>query len=145
MSLGIEIEDGRYGTRNKVGVTQRGQLTVAPIGFNETHFNSMTVVTIAYNFIEPIACKQFVLDGIIFSSDKNVSSTNGAVITIYEADAIDSNTASKELFQLDIGRLDKGSITGLNLITNPGVWINGSTDDTTTNVTLIGYYVDEIK
>ena len=144
MTLKIEIEDGRFGTKATAGVTRRGQIITAPMDYNTTYYNSMDTVTIAYNFIEPRAGFNFVIDGVIFSSDKNVSSTNGAVITLYEADAVDRNVASRELFTIDVGRLDKGSFTGLNVLTSPGVWLNGSTDDATTNVTIVGHYVETV-
>jgi len=141
MSLPSTILDSK-GTGNGVKVTSRGQLITAPLKFNETYFVSMTSPVIAYNFVEPNTRMQFVIDGIIFSSDKNVSSTNGAEIVIYTANSATSNTPIENLFTLDIGRLDKGSVTGLNVITDEGVWINGSTDDATTNLTIIGYYVE---
>jgi hypothetical protein len=145
MTLKIEIEDGKFGTANTVGVTKRGQLITAPLKFNTGYFQSMTSAATAFNFVIPQAGQQFVIDGIIFSSDKNVSSTNGAVIDIYESNiGPDSTTIDKSLLRIDIGRLDKGNVSSLNMITSPSVWINGFTDDATTNVTLIGYYVEVV-
>lgn len=97
-----------------------------------------------YTFVEPKAGKQFIIDGIIVSSDKNVSSTNGAVVQIYESAAAGSATVQTSLLRLDVGRLDREALTQLNLCTSPGVWINGQTDDATTNVTILGYYVDVV-
>lgn len=145
MTLKIEIEDGKFGTSSTVGVTKRGQLITAPLKFNKGYFQSMVSASTAYNFIIPQAGQQFVIDGIIFSSDKNVSSTNGAVIDIYESSiGPDSTTIETSLLRIDIGRLDKGNVSSLNMITSPSVWINGFTDDATTNVTLLGYYVEVV-
>ena len=144
MSLRIEIEDGKFGTRNTVGVTARGQLITAPLKFNQGYFKSLTATSTAFNFVVPIANHQFVIDGILFSSDKNVSSTNGAQIKIYEAGAPDTITIGKELLTIDIGRLDKGNVSSLNMITSEAVWINAYTDDATCNVTLLGYYVEVV-
>lgn len=144
MSLRVEIEDSKFGTRNSAGVTQRGQLIVSPLKFNTAFFQSMTATDTAYNFVIPKAGQQFVIDGLIFSSAKDVNSTNGAEIKIFETDAVDSISSSKDLLTLDIGRLDRGSISSLNLITNPGVWVNATTDDATTHVTIIGYYVEVV-
>jgi len=146
MTITIEIEDGKFGTSTTAGVTSRGQLITAPLKFNEGYFQSMTVANQAFNFIIPQSRQQFVIDGIIFSSDKNVSSTNGAQIIIYESTISENSlVSSKTLLTLDIGRLDKGNVSSLNFITSPGVWINGRTDDATCNVTLIGYYVEVVS
>lgn len=144
MPLRVEIEDGRFGTRDVCGVTSRGQLITAPLEFNSPLYQSLNVANQAFNFVKPCAGKQFVIDGLIFSSDKNISTTNGAVIQIYEADGLDQLASSQELFRLDVGKLDKGSLTGLNVITNAGVWINAKTDTATCNVTILGYFVDVI-
>ena len=141
MSLSVEIEDGKGGTKNKVKVTSLGQLVVAPLEFSEPLFNAIALTATAYNFVEPVAGKRFVITGYIAATDKNVSSTNGAEIAIIESSAIDSTVASKVLLTLDLGKLDSQVITGLNMITSPGVWINASTDDATVNLTILGYYI----
>jgi hypothetical protein len=143
VSLSVEIEDGRGGTRNKVRVTPRGQLVVAPIAFNTSIFNSMST-TAAYNFVEPVAGKQFIITGYLAASNKDVSATTGATVPIIEAGAIDTTTATKTLLILNLGKLDSGGITGLNIITSAGKWINASTDDPTVNLTLLGYYTDTV-
>ena len=140
MSLDIELMDGR-GTKAKAKVTSRGQLVVGPIAFNVAHFNSLALVATPYNYVGPVAGRQFVIDGIIASSDKNVSATNGADVNIYEANAVDG-TSVTSLLTLTIGKLDRAVITQLNLSTNTGVWINAETDDATVNLTIIGYYID---
>lgn len=137
----VGLKDVKNNTN--ANITKRGQLIVSPISFNAPYFRSFEVANTAYNFIKPISGKRFIIDGLIFSSDKNVSSTNGAVISIYEGNSETDLTGSKNIFTLDIGRLDKGSISGLNVITSAGIWLNGKTDDATTNVTVLGYYVEE--
>jgi hypothetical protein len=138
------IKDGRFGTSYEAGVTPRGQLVVAPLEFNTAHKNTIVLVATAYNFITPIAGKQFVISGYIASSDKSVSATDGVEIDIFEAAAVDTTTSSKDLITIDLARLDKDNAIGLNLITTPGVWINAAADDTNVNLTLLGYYVDVI-
>ena len=140
MSLDIKIMDGK-GSKSKAAVTSRGQVVVGPIAFNVAYFNSLALVATPYNYVGPIAGKQFVIDGIIASSNKSVSATDGAEVCIYEADAADGASV-KELLTLDIGKLDRAVITQLNLSTNTGVWLNAETDDATVNLTIIGYYVD---
>lgn len=142
MSLSVEIEDGRSGTRNKVKVTNRGQLVTAPIDFSTSSFNSMLVNNQAYNFAVPQAGKRFVITDIIVSGDKNVG-TSGSEIVIYEATAVDSATVDVNLFQFTITKNTTQSITGLNVITNAGKWINAKMDDNNVNLTILGYSVDK--
>lgn len=142
MSLSVEIEDGRGGTKNKVGVTSRGQLIVAPIEFSSPLFTALDTISTAFNYAEPRAGKQLVITGYIISAGKSVSNTDGAEITIIEADAIDTITATKILLVLNIARSDSQAVTGLNILTTAGKWINASTDDATINLTLLGYFVN---
>jgi len=144
MSLSIEIEDGKGGTKNTAQVTPRGQLVVSPIDFNTSTFNALDTTGTAFNFVEPIAGKQFVITGYISASDRSVSANDGAEVPIIESEAIDSTTATKILLTLNLGKLDSQSLTGLNILTTPGKWINASTDDATVNLTLLGYFVDII-
>jgi hypothetical protein len=139
--INSRIYDNHFGTRVGAGVTSRGQLVVSPLEYNEPYFQSMVTINTAFNFIGPVTGKRFVIDGLFISSDKNVSATNGAVINIYEADAPDSIVSTKDIFTLDIGKLETSSLTALNVITSEGIWVNAKTDDATTNVTLLGYYV----
>lgn len=141
MSQKVTVVDDYIGNGVGAGVTDRGQLITAPIKYNEAIFRSFTVINTAYNFVKPKAGMRFVIDAIIFSGDRNVTQATGAVIEIYEAQSPTSTTVSNDLFTLDIGRLTGRSITGLNVITSEGVWINGKTDDANTNVTILGYFV----
>jgi len=138
----------RFALRNGWGkpydamVTKRGQLVTAPLKYNTTFFNAMTATATAYNFITPKTGQQFVITGYIVSSDKNVNSTNGAVVPIYEATSLTATSASKTILTLDLGKLDGAQVVGLNILTSKGVWINSTTDDATINLTILGYYID---
>lgn len=129
-------------TKKKVCVTKNNQLVVAPISYNESYFNSMNVANTAFNFVSPKTGKIFILESVIFSSNKNVSATNGAQIEIYESGSPSSTIISKELFTLDIAKLESKDIARLNYKTTEGAWINAKTDSATTNVTILGYYIN---
>jgi hypothetical protein len=143
MSLSIEIEDGRGGTRNKAAVTTRGQLIVAPIDFSTPILNEMTVNGQAYNFVGPTRNRQFIITDIIVGGDRNVG-TGGSEVEIYEATAVDSTVVSNGLFKFTIGKNVTLPITGLNVITNPGTWINAKMDDNNVTLTIIGYVVKTV-
>jgi len=131
-----------WGTPYDAMVTKRGQLVTAPLKYNTTYFSAMTATGTAYNFLTPKTGQQFVITGFIVSSDKNVNSTNGAVVPIYEAASETATAASKTILTLDLGKIDREGMMGLNILTSKGVWINATTDDATVNLTILGYYID---
>ena len=140
MSLDVNIFDGT-GTKNKVKVTSRGQMVVAPLAFSEPYFNAMTVDDQVYNFITPINGQQFIITDILASGDKSVSSSTGVEIIIYESASADG-VSTKTLFTLNVNRLENVALIGLNLIISTGVWLNATMDDNNVNLTILGYYVD---
>jgi hypothetical protein len=142
MSLNVLIQNGTTGGNFPAKVTFRNQLVTAPLEFNDTYYAMLDTITIPFNLITPRTGKQFVIDGLIISGDRNINNTTGAIVSIFEADAADSAVSTKQIFSLDVGRLDRGNATGLNIITTEGVWINATTDDTNISVTLIGYYIE---
>ncbi len=143
MAMPIVVEDGYLGTKTKAQIDDRGQLIVAPIAYNTPSFNSMTT-TSAFNFVLPKAGNQFVLTGYIVATNKDINASVGAIVPIIEADAVDTTTPSSTIITLNLGRLDGREVTGLNILTTPGKWINASTDVTTVNLTLLGYYVKTV-
>jgi hypothetical protein len=134
------LKNGR-GKKYSASVTSRGQVVTAPIEYNDTYYNSMSATATAYNFVTPKTNKRFVITGYIVASNKDVSSTTGAEIPIIEASSPSSTTPTKTHLTLELGKLDGRQLTGLNIITTAGVWINASTDDASVNLTLLGYYV----
>jgi hypothetical protein len=141
MPIGFILKNG-WGRPNPAKVSKRGQLITGPLEYSETYFNSMTSAGVAYNFIGPKSGKRFVVNGFIMSSDKDVNATNGAVVPVFEASSPTDTVGTKTLLELDVGKLGSRQLTGLNLLTNSGVWLNSKTDDATVNLTIIGYYVD---
>jgi hypothetical protein len=138
---GFLLKNG-HGRPYSAKVTNRGQVVTAPIEYDQSYFNSMTSTGTAYNFVTPKTKMRFVITGFIATSNKDVGTTNGATIPIIETDGPASTTPTKTLLQLELTKLDGRELTGLNLLTNKGVWVNASTNDATVNLTLMGYYVD---
>jgi len=140
MGLTTEIKDG-LGTGNKVQVTRRGQLVVAPLGYSEPYYVAMTSNNTAYNLTGPQTGKRFVITGFIISADKSVGS-DGSLIEVYEADAEDSTTVTKTVMTLQMQEKDNLPITPLNLIITEGVWLNAKMDDNNVYLTAMGYYIE---
>ena len=136
---------GGKGRKFGAKVSERGELITAPISYNFKYFQLLNVIDTSFNFTAPQAGKQFVIDGFYVSGDRNVNANVGATVIIYEADSPTSTTPIETIVELDIGKIDRQIATKLNMITNPGIWINAKTDSINVKVTLFGHYVKAIS
>lgn len=140
MVANVEIKDSR-GTGCSARVTKRGQLVTAPLGFSVMYPKKLDTINTAFNYIGPISKKIFVITDIIIYANKDVG-PNDAAVDIYEADSDTSTTILRSIFQTEIPKFSNFIMTGLNLITNEGVWLNGKTDDNSIFTNIGGYYID---
>lgn len=140
MSAKVSILDGT-GEGNEVKVTSRGQLVTAPLEFSDTFNIKAELDNTAYNLVTPLTNKQFVITDIILTANKNVGAAD-ATVELYEANAVDTTTVEKCIIQLEMKKSSTLPLTGLNMITTKGVWINIKTDDDDVFATLMGYYID---
>ena len=130
---------------NKAFVTKRGQLVTTPIAYSQFYLASAVLAATGYNIVLPKAASKFVITDIIITADKNVHATNGAIIDIYEAESPTSTVVTKEIYQDEVVKFDRISLTGLNvLIVNEGRWINVKTAEATVRVTIGGYYIPSL-
>lgn len=141
MSLSVELEDGRDGTKNTARITPRGQVIVAPLGFSTPEFQELITANTAFNFFGPQPNKKFVMTDVVIGTNKDVT-VNGARIEIYTAESATSLTPIKDILIQQIAKNSTLSLTGLNFIIDEGVWINAVTDTTTAFVTIAGYFID---
>lgn len=141
MTAKISIVDG-CGSDRRVKVTDRGQLVVSPIAYDDAKFNELAEPDTAYNFYSPKHNKVFVMTGIVAKADKQVSSTVDATVVVYEADAADATTVDKVLFQMAMVQGDIVSLLPLNILGNEGKFVNAKTTDDDVHMTIMGYYVD---
>jgi len=140
MGVSFTVEDG-YGTENVARVTERGQLVVSNINFEEAYNAVANVNNQAFNLVTPDSDKQFVITAILLYANKNVG-TNDATIEIYEAEDDNDTTVAKSILQVEMPKQTTRDIVGLNLIVTEGRWVNIKTDDNTIYSTIFGYYVD---
>jgi hypothetical protein len=122
-------------------VTDRGQLVVAPISYSNFYSITASVINTAYNVVPPKSYKKFVITDMIIAADRDVSSTNGAIISVYEATGPTVTAVSRLLYQDEITKLGRAIITGMNIITSENIWINLKTDDSSVRINMGGYYV----
>ena len=143
MTWNIRIKDG-YNTCNTARVSQIGQLITAPYAFDQTSYKAMAVADTAYNYYGPFAGKQFVITGLNIKAGRDVSTTVDSVIILYEADSETSITVDKNLFQVGLTRSLTSVMTGINLLVNEGVYINGKCSDNSVAINILGYYIPKL-
>jgi hypothetical protein len=139
MSAPVHIVDGG-GTGTQAKVTTRGQLVSAPIEYDEVYNQSVVVANTAYNLIEPVDGKRFVITVILFLAKKTV--TTDVVIELYETENNTSITVTKSIIEQELLKNASRNLFGLNLITSKGAYISVKADDAEVLCTLMGYYVD---
>ncbi len=139
--IDVNILDGS-GNGRKAKVTPIGQLVTAPASYDETVFKELAVDDTAYNFYDAKAGEQFVVTGVLFRADKQVSSTVDATVVIYEATTDSTTTVSKVLIQFAVVQGDIINATPLNILVAEGRYVNAKTTDDDIHMTIMGYYVD---
>ena len=127
---------------NSVMVTEFGQLVVAPISFSAPVQAQIDTSATAFNLLGPTQDQQIVLTDIIITANRNVG-VNDATIDLYLADSPITTvfTADDAVLSLEIEKNGKLVLTGLNLITAQGKWINAKSSDTDIFITLMYYRV----
>ena len=134
------LKDGYTG--NTATVTEYGQLVVAPIAYSSVVQAELAVINTAYNLLVPTQGQQIVITDIILTANRAIGA-NDATIDLYLADSPTALvfTPADAVLSLELEKNGKLALTGLNLITRAGAWINAKTNDNTVFVTLMYYRV----
>ena len=130
------------GSGSTVKVTTSGEIVVAPLSYDEIANQTLDSANVAENFFAPISNKQFVITGIVANADKAV--TTDVVVDVFEADSLTSATIDKAIFHFEMLKNGDKDLTGLRILVNSGVFINGKADDANVNITIMGYYIDRL-
>lgn len=133
---------GRDGDIAKV--TKTGELVVGPIAYNDSFFRALAVNDQVYNFLGPRPDKRFVIHSLGGRAGFGVSTTQDATLIIYEGASSGASTVDKVLYEDLVLRASVIAIAGVNILVNPGVWVNAKIDDAPFSLTLWGYYINEI-
>ena len=141
---GVSVIDG-CGSLRRATVNSTGALSVGPPKFDETATAALAVDDQAYNFFSPRASLQFVITGVLAYATRAVNNATDTNISIFESDQPTSATSTKDLMVFGMGSLTNLQLVPLNLLVNPGVYVNGSTDDNTIHMTIMGYYIDLVN
>lgn len=140
MVVGFTIEQNGKDAK----VTPSGELVVAPLHYDDTKFNELAEPNVGYNFFGPLPQKQFVVTGVWFRADKDVSNIADATVVIYEAANTDTTTVDKILRQFAVVREDIIDTSPLRILVNAGKFVNAKTDDDDIHMNITGYYIEEL-
>ena len=139
MSLNVNIMDGVVND-SKARVTQFGQLVTAPLDYSTLITKEISSVNVAVNYVPPKQGHRIVVTDMMLQANKQV--TGEALVNLYTSDVgPDSLVIKEEIFTTEIVRQGSRDLIGLNVILEPGRWLNGKTDDDDINVTIGFYYV----
>ena len=139
MAVPLVIKDPKSG--NTARVTRFGQLVTTPLAYSVPVTQDMDVIDTAFNFAAPREGQSIVITGMFLSANNSVSNTTPAEVEIYTSDAADSTTVIRSILQPRLVRSSNVSLTGLNLLIGPGVWVNGKTNDNDILLTVMFYRV----
>ena len=114
---------------------------VAPLEYDQSKFIKLDVNDAVYSFYPPISGKRFVITGIRASAAKSVGTSTDAVVIIYESGAAESSTQDKVLHHEEMIKGESVTMTGMNLLTTEGFFINATSTLTDISMTIFGYYV----
>ena len=138
MSLPVVLKGRGDGSEAKV--SSIGEVIVAPFAYSDSKFVELATAAEGYTFYEPKVDSQFIITGIIFKADKQVSGTTEGDVVIYESSAVDSATQTKVLFQMAVLQYDNMVLLPMNVAVSEGVWLNASTTDDDVHMTIMGFY-----
>lgn len=93
---------------------------------------------------QPIVNQQFVITGLRFKADRDVSTTVDATVIIYEASSASTTTVDKIIHQELVIRGESVSLFPLNLLVSEGKFVNAKTDDDDIPMTIFGYYIPKL-
>jgi hypothetical protein len=127
--------------RNETKVTKIGELVTSPFSYSTPIAFELNAVDTAFNLVEPKTGCRIVVTDILVYGNKNVG-VNDATFEIYTADAYDSTTVISSIFKTEVVKQASPiTFSGLNWVTDFGVWLNAKTDDATIFVVIAAYYI----
>lgn len=124
--------------RTRAKISLAGEVVVAPLSYSTAISKTLGTVDTAVNFVKPVAKCRVVITSIFLSANKDVGVADATVI-LYEASSASSTTVLKTILNLEMLKQTNVNLSGLNLVTSEGVWINAKTNDDDVFV-MIGAY-----
>ncbi len=139
MGVLSHITDSATGVEAKI--SRYGQLVTGAISYNSVANTELDSTGTAFNMVTPREGKRIVIDALILFANRNVG-VNDATVEIYCSDVgPEETTASTEILTTQMIKQSALPLMNLNLITEPGCWVNIKTDDATIFATLFYYYI----
>lgn len=120
-----------------VKVTALGQLVTGPFDYDEVV--TKTLASNSLTFYNPLVKNRFVITAMLINANKSV--TTDTLVEVYEATSLDSSSVDKSILSIEVLKNGNRDITGLNLRTSEGAFVNAKADDSSVFMTIMGYYV----
>lgn len=139
MANRVYIADPKNDTA--VGVSENGEMHVAPLHHNQSIHYKMDTINTAYTFAEIQTGKEMHLENILIYANKGVG-TNDATVTIYTSLEANSLIIEDTIMEFEIPKYGTRDLIGLNLRLGGGVYLNAKTDDNDIFLTMMGFYAD---
>jgi hypothetical protein len=124
-------------------VTKWGQLVVAPLDFSKFYDATAGVDDVPVEIVPAESGKQFIITGLLIYGNRLIG-VNDATVRIYEADGpaeVFNSSTDQTIFLQEVAKNQTISLFPLNVVVNPGKWINGVTNDDDVFFNISGYYV----
>jgi len=132
-----------WGQKRAAEVSELGEVLTRPYAYSDPKYQYLDTINTAYNFFAPRPGQQFVVTMLIITTDKDVG-VDGATIVLYEAAAEGATAVAKTIISVNLLKNTNLALVGMQLLVNPGTWINGKTDDDDVHLTVGGYYIPEL-
>ncbi len=132
--------------KKRAKVVDGGALAVLPPEYNKTYSAAIAIPDTPYNVVPSKPDEYFVGNILVITSDKTVSQTVDAIVTIYAAKSADEALTADNLetVTINVPRSDRVVIENMNLRTDlRGAYINAVSSDVNVYVTMFGYYTLE--
>ena len=139
--IDVKLQDSK-GTKNGVRVSDAGQLVTAPLAYSTPIARTLGTANTAVNVIAPNTGCRIVITDVVIYGNRQIGA-NDATFVLYEASSIDTTTVDKTIMQFEVLKQSSIVMTGLNIITNTGVFINAKTDDDDVFLFVGAYFIPD--
>ena len=138
MGLKVSLYDAESGATPIV--TEYGQLVVGNVSYNDIVRETITAgnINTVINLIEPQDGRVIIIDTIIASANRAVSSTDGAQVDLFPATEKDG-AATTGVISVTINKNDTVVFSKLNLKIDNGLFYNVTADDSEVSVSVLFY------
>ena len=136
--ISLFLKDGG-GRGSYAGVSDAGELRVAPFEFSTPEFRTLTAVNVPSTFFDPKPGHRLILTDFVIYANRNVG-VNDATLDLYEAIGSNTTAVIHQIFKQEIPKQTILPQVGLNWVVTGGTFLNARTNDVEVFMTVAGYF-----